>query len=83
MHFQVMVGLYGFRPLIHTQRNRTTVLTSSIDHGSDEFWCPIFKLLIIILFLLVRGNEMAQVDQYTAAIQLFTEAISLDPTDFR
>lgn len=31
----------------------------------------------------VRGNEMAQVEQYTAAIQLFTEAISLDPTDFR
>ncbi|XP_005100007.2 uncharacterized protein LOC101855261 [Aplysia californica] len=33
--------------------------------------------------LAVRGNEMAQVDQYTAAIQLFTEAISLDPVDFR
>ncbi|BFY97537.1 hypothetical protein BsWGS_00577 [Bradybaena similaris] len=33
--------------------------------------------------LAVRGNEMAQVEQYTAAIQLFTEAISLDPTDFR
>ncbi|KAK3730414.1 hypothetical protein RRG08_034737 [Elysia crispata] len=33
--------------------------------------------------LAIRGNEMAQVDQYTAAIQLFTEAISLDPTDFR
>ncbi|CAL1538985.1 unnamed protein product [Lymnaea stagnalis] len=33
--------------------------------------------------LAIRGNEMAQVDEYTAAIQLFTEAISLDPTDFR
>lgn len=32
---------------------------------------------------IVRGNEMAQVDQYTAAIQLFTEAINLDPSDFR
>ena len=36
-----------------------------------------------ILLIAVRGNEMAQVDEYTAAIQLFTEAISLDPTDFR
>ncbi|KAH9518551.1 hypothetical protein Btru_017126 [Bulinus truncatus] len=33
--------------------------------------------------LAIRGNEMAQVDEYTAAIQLFTEAISLDPSDFR
>ncbi|CAG5136687.1 unnamed protein product [Candidula unifasciata] len=33
--------------------------------------------------LAVRGNEMAQVGQYKSAIQLFTEAISLDPTDFR
>jgi len=33
--------------------------------------------------LAVRGNEMAQVEEYTAAIQLFSEAISLDPTDFR
>lgn len=37
----------------------------------------------LLLLLAVRGNEMAQVEQYTAAIQLFTEAISLDPTDFR
>ncbi|XP_055882275.1 nucleolin-like isoform X2 [Biomphalaria glabrata] len=33
--------------------------------------------------LAIRGNEMAQVDEYTAAIQLFTEAINLDSTDFR
>ena len=35
------------------------------------------------MFVLVRGNEMAQVEEYNAAIQLFTEAISLDPKDFR
>ena len=39
--------------------------------------------LVIIFFLSVRGNEMAQVEEYNAAIQLFTEAISLDPKDFR
>ncbi|KAK7485878.1 hypothetical protein BaRGS_00022873 [Batillaria attramentaria] len=33
--------------------------------------------------LAIRGNEMAQVEEYNAAIQLFTEAISLDPKDFR
>ncbi|BFZ02346.1 hypothetical protein BsWGS_05384 [Bradybaena similaris] len=33
--------------------------------------------------LAIRGNEMAQVEEYTAAIQLFTEAINLDQTDFR
>lgn len=36
-----------------------------------------------VLFFPVRGNEMAQVEEYTAAIQLFTEAINLDQTDFR
>lgn len=33
--------------------------------------------------LAIRGNEMAQVGHYNAAIDLFTEAIRLDPTDFR
>ncbi|KAL8578467.1 hypothetical protein ACOMHN_028739 [Nucella lapillus] len=33
--------------------------------------------------LAIRGNEMAQVEEYSAAIQLFTEAIALDPKDFR
>uniref|UniRef100_A0A0L8HZZ1 C3H1-type domain-containing protein n=1 Tax=Octopus bimaculoides TaxID=37653 RepID=A0A0L8HZZ1_OCTBM len=31
----------------------------------------------------VRGNEMAQMGHYAAAIDLFTEAIRLDPSDFR
>lgn len=33
--------------------------------------------------LAIRGNEMANVGEYTAAIDLFTEAIKLDPRDFR
>ena len=31
----------------------------------------------------VRGNEMAQLGHYSAAIDLFTEAIKLDSRDFR
>ncbi|XP_070540536.1 uncharacterized protein [Ptychodera flava] len=31
----------------------------------------------------VRGNEMANLGHYTAAIDLFTQAIKLDPRDFR
>ncbi|KAL3864932.1 hypothetical protein ACJMK2_006575 [Sinanodonta woodiana] len=31
----------------------------------------------------IKGNEMAHVGEYTAAIQLFTEAVKLDPRDFR
>jgi hypothetical protein len=31
----------------------------------------------------VRGNEMANLGNYTAAIELFTEAIKLDARDFR
>ncbi|KAK6185754.1 hypothetical protein SNE40_007916 [Patella caerulea] len=33
--------------------------------------------------LAIRGNEMAQLEYYSAAIELFTEAIKLDPKDFR
>ncbi|XP_036365379.1 tetratricopeptide repeat protein 31 isoform X2 [Octopus sinensis] len=33
--------------------------------------------------LAIRGNEMAQMGHYAAAIDLFTEAIRLDPSDFR
>lgn len=35
------------------------------------------------LFLSVKGNEMAQLGHYSAAIELFSEAIKLDPNDFR
>ena len=31
----------------------------------------------------VRGNQMANSGHYQAAIDLFTEAIKLDPKDFR
>ncbi|KAK3599443.1 hypothetical protein CHS0354_036459 [Potamilus streckersoni] len=33
--------------------------------------------------LAIKGNEMAHIGEYTAAIQLFTEAVKLDPRDFR
>ncbi|XP_067656847.1 uncharacterized protein [Haliotis asinina] len=33
--------------------------------------------------LAIRGNEMAQLGHYNPAIELFTEAINLDPRDFR
>ncbi|XP_063431987.1 uncharacterized protein LOC134714567 isoform X1 [Mytilus trossulus] len=33
--------------------------------------------------LAIKGNEMAQQGHYTAAIELFTEAVKLDPRDFR
>lgn len=31
----------------------------------------------------VKGNEMAQLGEYAAAIELFSEAVKLDPRDFR
>lgn len=31
----------------------------------------------------VKGNEMAHLGHYPAAIELFSEAIKLDPKDFR
>ena len=31
----------------------------------------------------VKGNEMAHLGHYTAAIELFSEAIKLDPNDHR
>ena len=33
--------------------------------------------------LAIRGNEAANVGQYTVAVRLFTEAIRLDPNDHR
>lgn len=33
--------------------------------------------------LAIRGNEMANMGEYAAAIDLFSEAIKLDPNDFR
>ena len=46
------------------------------------------KNLTHVIYLLsfcfsVRGNEMAQLSRYTTAIELFSEAITLDPADFR
>lgn len=34
-------------------------------------------------FFSVRGNEMANLGHYSAAVDLFSEAIRLDPRDFR
>jgi len=31
----------------------------------------------------VQGNQLAQQNDYTGAVEMFTKAISLDPTDFR
>ena len=31
----------------------------------------------------VKGNQLAQANDYTGAVEMFTKAISLDPTDFR
>ena len=31
----------------------------------------------------VKGNQLAQTNDYTGAVEMFSKAISLDPTDFR
>ena len=43
------------------------------SHYSDH-WLVVF---------IVKGNEMANLGNYQAAVNLFTEAINLDAKDFR
>ncbi|XP_076472899.1 uncharacterized protein LOC143302208 isoform X2 [Babylonia areolata] len=50
-------------------------------NGEEEF--DVDSTVLRSRQLAIRGNEMAQVEEYNAAIQLFTEAIALDPKDFR
>lgn len=38
---------------------------------------------VLLHFCLVKGNEMANLGNYQAAVDLFTEAINLDAKDFR
>ena len=38
---------------------------------------------VLLHFFLVKGNEMANLGNYQAAVDLFTEAINLDAKDFR
>jgi len=42
-----------------------------------------FNPLISFCVYSVRGNEMANQGNYTAAIELFSEAIKMDARDFR
>ncbi|KAK7109416.1 uncharacterized protein [Littorina saxatilis] len=52
-------------------------------HNGEEDFEEVDSTVLRSRQLAIRGNEMAQVEEYNAAIQLFTEAISLDPKDFR
>ena len=42
-----------------------------------------FIILPLFSFHTVEGNKMANYGHYQAAIDLFTEAVKLDPRDFR
>nr|XP_022340474.1 nucleolin-like isoform X1 [Crassostrea virginica] len=52
-------------------------------HGSDEESEDLDPVVLRSRQLAIKGNEMAQLGHYSAAIELFTEAIKLDPNDFR
>lgn len=52
-------------------------------HGSDEESEDLDPVVLRSRQLAIKGNEMAQLGHYSAAIELFSEAIKLDPNDFR
>ncbi|KAG1674077.1 Tetratricopeptide repeat protein 31 [Nymphon striatum] len=53
------------------------------DEDEEENMDEISPVVLQSRQLAIRGNEMANVGQYAAAICLFSEAIKLDPRDFR
>lgn len=40
-------------------------------------------VFVCVSFVSVKGNEMANLGHYQAAVELFTQAIQLNPRDFR
>jgi len=49
----------------------------------EETWDQIDPIVLQSRQLAIQGNEMANIGQYSTAIDLFTDAIKLDPKDFR
>ncbi|XP_064601686.1 uncharacterized protein LOC135467776 isoform X2 [Liolophura sinensis] len=62
-------------------KNKEKQMTQS--KGNDEETEELDPVVLRSRQLAIRGNEMAQLGHYSAAIDLFTEAIKLDPSDFR
>ena len=54
-----------------------------IDRFEVKAYLDFNLILCTCVAVSVRGNEMANIGHYQAAINLFTEAIKLDPQDFR
>ncbi|XP_061177887.1 uncharacterized protein LOC133186662 isoform X3 [Saccostrea echinata] len=52
-------------------------------HGSDDETEDLDPVVLRSRQLAIKGNEMAQLGHYKSAIELFSEAIKLDPNDFR
>ncbi|KAI0239606.1 hypothetical protein LSAT2_009654 [Lamellibrachia satsuma] len=53
------------------------------SHGADDNVEELDPVVLRSRQLAIRGNEMANSGHYNPAVDLFTEAIKLDPMDFR
>ncbi|XP_033756368.1 uncharacterized protein LOC117339098 [Pecten maximus] len=72
-------------------KKKKTGTTQSSEHsskkdkkgGSEDDAEDLDPVVLRSRQLAIKGNEMAQLSHYNAAIELFSEAIKLDPNDFR
>ncbi|XP_056004888.1 uncharacterized protein LOC125657853 isoform X2 [Ostrea edulis] len=77
-----------FTKVINKKKKATTGSDSTgkrarSKHGSDDESEDLDPVVLRSRQLAIKGNEMAQLGHYIAAIELFSEAIKLDPNDFR
>ena len=61
------------------QNHQTKNSSSSTSQINDQLDAVVLKSRQIA----VKGNELASKEDYHGAIKMFTQAIQLDPTDFR
>ncbi|KAK7058724.1 Ttc31p, partial [Halocaridina rubra] len=65
------------------EEKRKTLNKSSSQDDEEATSAGLDTLVLQSRQLAIRGNEAANVGQYTVAVRLFTEAIRLDPNDHR
>lgn len=74
----------GGRGAVSKQEEKRKTLSKCSSHDYEDANASALDTLVLqSRQLAIRGNEAANVGQYTVAVRLFTEAIRLDPNDHR
>ncbi|KAK2154104.1 hypothetical protein LSH36_276g01030 [Paralvinella palmiformis] len=66
-----------------TSNTKPKIDSSKTTNGNEEALEDLDPVVLQSRQLAIEGNKMANLGHYQNAIELFTEAVRLDPTDFR